>query len=146
VLLKLHFYQLNSDFSQEHADAHHQGEESENNIRYEWEDEFEISQNLKNVTLVRNGIFHLQGQYKNGEVFNEEVPNMLLIQLELTDGMIGELGASESLVIDFKKEDFLEETHISIFLRDDAPFWNEMNGVFIASKDFPKNVQLHDLD
>lgn len=34
--LKAHFYLLNIDFSPEYAEANHNGEESENNIKYEW--------------------------------------------------------------------------------------------------------------
>ena len=34
--LNVHFYMLNEHFSQDHADAQHNGEESENNLKYEW--------------------------------------------------------------------------------------------------------------
>lgn len=142
----VHFYQLNRDFSPEHAEAHHNGEESENNLKYDWEDELEVSENLQAVQLIRKGVFTLQGQYPDGTVFSEDIPNMLLIEMTLTDGQKGYMGASESMVANVEQEGSAEHVIFNVFLKDYEPCWNEMPGVFIASKDFPKSIKLHDRD
>jgi hypothetical protein len=142
----IHFFQVNSDFSIEHAEAHYNGEESENNLKHDWEDEFEVSHNLESVEIIRKGTFHLQGQLPNGDLFKEPVENMFLIAMTLTDGQIGYMGVSESMLMDFSETK--EENHVSykVYIKDYEPCWNEMPGLFIAAKEFPKNLKLHDRD
>lgn len=144
--VRIHFFQVNSDFSPEHADAHHNGEESENNVKFDWEDEFEISKNLKSVEIERNGVFTLQGQHANNELFSEDIPNMFLITFTLTDGQKGYMGVSESMLLDFEQTGTTENPIINVYIKDYEPFWNEMAGVFVASKEFPKNLKLNDRD
>ena len=56
--LVAHFYLLNEHFSQEHADAQHNGEESENNYKIEWEDELALNSNVSNVMIInKDNIF-----------------------------------------------------------------------------------------
>ncbi len=52
---RIHLYLLNEHFSVEHANANHDGEESEMNRKFEWEDEL----NVKNVL----GVQELEKQY-----------------------------------------------------------------------------------
>lgn len=144
--VSVHFFQVNSDFSPEHAAAHHNGEESENNLKYDWEDELEVSQSLEKVEVERNAVFHLEGQFADGKAFNEAVPNMFLVVLILKGGQKGYMGVSESMLLDFEQEGTPEHTVIRIYIRDYEPFWNEMPGIFIASKEFPKSLKLNDLD
>lgn len=144
--VSIHFFQINSDFSSEHAEAHHNGEESENNLKHDWEDEFEITQNLEKVEVQRKETFYLQGQLADGKMFKEAVPDMFLIALTLTNGQVGYMGVSESMLVDFTKEGTNNHPIYKIYIKDYEPCWNEMPGVFIASKDFPKNLKLHDRD
>lgn len=144
--LTLHVFQVNSDFSPEYADANHEGKESDNNPIYEWEDELHIQDGVKNYQIIRNGAYLLQGQYADGTAFSEEVQKMCLIELELENGQIGHLGASECMVLEYKEKEVDGKNIIELYLKDYEPFWNEMPGVYIASKEFPKNIQLHDQD
>lgn len=144
--LTLHFYQINSDFSPEYAAANHGGKESENNVHYEWEDEMEVSSDLKNVNIKRNADLPLRLQYENGKIVEEIVNNMFLIELQLADNKVGYLGVSECMFIDFEESGTKEDLILKIFLKDYEPFWNEMPGVYIASKEFPKNIRLNDRD
>jgi hypothetical protein len=71
---------------------------------------------------------------------------MFLIILTLTNGQIGYMGVSESMLIDFKEEGTSDNPIYRVYIKDYEPFWNEMPGIFIASKEFPKNLKLHDRD
>ena len=71
---RINVFLLNEHFSIEHAEAHHGGEESENNQKYEWEDEMEIAKGVVGVNMLGNGVYPLQGSYDNGEAFSIEVP------------------------------------------------------------------------
>lgn len=144
--VRIHFFQVNSDFSIEHAEAHHQGQESENNLKYDWEDEFEISQNLKAVEILRKDTFTLQGQFPDGNEFLEQIPNMCLVALHLEDGQTGFMGVSESMLIELVEEGTANEPVVKFYIKDYEPCWNEMPGVFIAAKEFPKNIKLNDID
>ena len=46
---KIHIHLLNELYSQEHADAQSGGKESAYNLRYEWEDELEITTAVSKV-------------------------------------------------------------------------------------------------
>ncbi len=53
-------YLKNSSFSEEYAQEKHQGEDSPENIRYEWEDEFKLAG--EQVVLERNQTYLLAGE------------------------------------------------------------------------------------
>lgn len=144
--ITLHVFQVNSDFSPEYAAANHNGQESENNPKYDWEDELHIQDNVDTFQIVRNGTYQLAGQYENGTSFQEEIKQMFLIELSLKNGQIGQIRASESMFLDYKETITDSHTTIELYLKDYEPFWNEIPGVYIASKEFPKNIQLHDRD
>ena len=142
----VHFFQLNSDFSPEHAEAHHNGEESENNLKHDWEDEFEVSKDLVNVEIERKGVYTLQGFLADDTPFSEDIPNMFLITMTLKDGQKGYMGISESMLLDFKESGTKDHPVYKIYVKDYEPCWNEIPGVFVASNEFPKNLKLHDID
>lgn len=144
--LNIHFLQINSDFSPEYAEANHGGKESENNVLYEWEDELEVSKNLADIQLKRNASFPLRVQLPDGKIVEEEISDMFLVELTLDDGQKGFMGVSESMLVDFNEEKSKENPILRIYIKDYEPFWNEMPGLYIASKEFPKNIKLHDRD
>ncbi len=133
--LSLHFYLLNEHFSPEYAEANFNGEESENNPKYEWEDELEID-NVKSFEILREGILPLNGELPNGESFSHEVTKMFLISIVNSDDQQAFLGVSESILADFKQE----ENAIRVYIKDYEPFGNPTPGVYIASKEFPKEL------
>jgi hypothetical protein len=133
--LSLHFYLLNEHFSPEYAEANFNGEESENNPKYEWEDELEID-NIKSFEILREGILPLNGELPNGDSFSYEVTKMFLISIINSDDQQAFLGVSESILADFKQE----ENAIRVYIKDYEPFGNPTPGVYIASKEFPKEL------
>jgi hypothetical protein len=133
--LSLHFYLLNEHFSPEYAEANFNGEESENNPKYEWEDELEID-HVKSFEILREGVLPLNGELPNGDSFSHEVSRMFLISIVNSDNQQAFLGVSESILADFKQE----ENVIRVYIKDYEPFGNPTPGVYIASKEFPKEL------
>lgn len=136
--LTAHFYLLNDHFSPEYAEANHGGQESENNPLYEWEDELEVSENLKSVAIQRNATFRLMGVMPEGELFDHPVNNMFLLELHMQDGQTGYFGVSESILDSFEFTEDAENPVLKVYIKDYEPLANPMPGVFIASKEFPK--------
>src|SRR5690554_7100755 len=107
------FYKLNYDFSPEFAEAHHKGEESENNRFYDWQDELVITTDVKDVNVLENSVYIIQGK-KNGENFSEEVPNMMIFQIIGENDEITIMACSHSMLNKYVIERDKEKNIINI--------------------------------
>lgn len=136
--LTAHFFLLNDHFSPEYAEANHGGQETENNPLYEWEDEFEVSEGLVSVAIVREGTFFLEGALPDGEHFKHPVHKMFLVEMTMEDGNKGAFGVSESILDSFTLEGDDSHQTLKVYIKDYEPLANPMAGVYIASKEFPK--------
>jgi hypothetical protein len=134
----IHVYLLNEHFSQEHADANHKGEESENNQKYEWEDEFAVTSDVFEINVHENASFPLQGELPDGTPFSHDVNNMLLFEICSHDAPVTCVGASSSIVSNWERSDTSETISLRIYLKDYEPMSNPIPGIYIASKEFPK--------
>ena len=132
--LNAHFYLLNDDFSPEYAEANFNGKESENNPRYEWEDELDVNE-VKNVEIIRKGEYPLRGEIESGP-FEYILPNMFLVALEMENGQQGAFAVSESILDSYT----FQGDKLEVFLKDYEPMSNPIPGVYIASKEFPKEL------
>lgn len=132
--LNAHFYLLNDDFSPEYAEANFNGQESENNPLYEWEDELDVN-DVKNIEIIRKGEYPLRGEFESGP-FEFNLPNMFLVVLELENGQQGAFAVSESILDSYKHEG----NRLDVFLKDYEPMSNPIPGVYIAAKEFPKEL------
>lgn len=135
-----HVYLLNEHFSPEYAEAQHGGKESENNRRYDWEDEFAITSKVINVTVLQGVKYPLRGVLPDGNEFDYEVPSMLLFKIQSEDAPDTYVGASISLVDRHEREDKEDVIRIKIYLKDYEPMANPIPGIYIASKEFPKEL------
>jgi hypothetical protein len=135
-----HVYSLNEHFSPEFADAQHEGKESENNRRYDWEDEFSITSNVNRIDISEDAIYPLQGFLPDGQVFKYEVPSMLIFSVFSDDAPMTYVGASQSMVERYDKVEDEGKVVFRIFLKDYEPMANPVPGVYIASKEFPKDL------
>lgn len=138
--LNVHFYLLNEHFSQEHADSQHNGEESENNLRYEWEDELAITTDVKEINTHRKAIYTIAGVASNGENFAYEIPEMLLFEIVSVDGGITQLACSESIVENFELLEIENNKQINVFLKGEEPHTNPIPGIYVALQEFPKEL------
>jgi hypothetical protein len=135
---KYSFYQLSSDFSQEHADAHHEGKESENNVKIRWEDEILISEEatLKGLS---EGSFLLQGETDNGP-FKYDIPNMVLETYEADNGSTV-IAISKSLILESKEEEIDGVLHKRIYMTDEDVIINPFPGLYVSVADFPEELK-----
>lgn len=133
-------YLLNEHFSPEYAEAQHNGKESENNLRYEWEDEFAITSDVLSVTAIENASLPLQGEMPDGQIFSHEVSKMLLFEIASSDAPTTFVGASASIVDSYEIDQSGEDMRLKIFLKDYEPMSNPIPGIYIASKEFPKEL------
>lgn len=137
---QINVYMLNEHFSQEHADANHNGLPSENNRKYDWEDDLRITTSVIKVEELRNVAFPLQGEMPNGKPFNFEVKNMFLFEVQSVDSPTTYIGCSESILSDFSQSTEGETIFLSIYLKDYEAYANPIPGIYIASKEFPKEL------
>jgi hypothetical protein len=141
--LYLHFILVNSEFSQGFADDLHEGQESEDNIKYLWEDEFKVSEPVREFKIKNNSSYMLEGYLPGDEKFSFEIPEMSVCDCLTESGERMYFAVSKKLIkktekrIDEKKD----ETHMYFYLKDSLPMENPMNGVYILRTDFPKELK-----
>lgn len=140
MLLNVHFYMLNEHFSQEHADAQHNGQESENNLRYEWEDELSIKSDVKEVITSRKATYTIKGYLSDSEMFAYDIPEMLLFDVVSVDGEITQLACSESIVENFEFIDEDNLKRLNVYLKESEPHTNPIPGIYVALQEFPKEL------
>ena len=134
----IHFYLLNEHFSIEHAEANHEGKESEMNRKFEWEDELNVPQGVDSYRMLENSTYSLQG-FKDEEPFAFEVPKMRLFELVSGDAT-SFVGCSESILESCEVVEVEEGIAIKFYIKDYEPMSNPVPGVFIASQEFPKEL------
>ena len=134
-----HFYKLNYDFSPEFADTHHNGKESENNRKYDWEDELAITNDVEDIQVQENSNYTLVGE-QNGEQFSEEIPNVTLFKIKAKDGQDVTMACSDSIVHEYKIEKSDNNIILKVFLNEGEPLTNPIAGIYIAIEDFPKHL------
>lgn len=135
----IHIYLINALYSQDLADEKYGGKESADNRKYQWEDELRVTGNVTKVEEHRNVSFPLQGQLEDGSEFSHDVKKMFLIQISTSGSPDVYVGASESIVDSYTIEKG-EEPVVKLYLKDDEPYANPIPGIYIASKEFPKEL------
>lgn len=136
----IHVYLLNEHFSQEHADAHFGGQPSENNRKYDWEDEMKITTDVQEVLEHRKVGFPLVGEMPDGTPFSHEVKNMMLFEIKSEGNPSTFIGCSESILDSYEQKQEGEELKLSLMINDYEPLANPIPGIYIASKEFPKEL------
>jgi hypothetical protein len=133
----VHVYVLNEHYSQEYADQHNGGKDSELNRKYDWEDELLITSTVQHIEEIRSAIYPLKGQFPSGESFEFPIANMLLFDIQSEGQPSTIIGASEEIVDHFSCDKTNSNWVVSIFLKDYEPMANPIPGIYIASKSFP---------
>ena len=136
----VHVYVLNEHFSQAYADQHNNGNDSELNRKYDWEDELVITSDVQHIDTVRKGVYLLKGAYSSGNHFEYPVENMLLFEIHCEGQPTTVVGASEEMVDRFSCDKTSTNWEISIFLKDYEPMANPIPGIYIASQSFPSEL------
>ncbi len=141
--LYLHFILVNSEFSQGLADDLYEGQESEDNIKYLWEDEFKVSQPVKEFKIKNNSTYTLAGYFPDDAPFSFEIDDMSVCDCLTESGERMLFAVSKKLVKKTEKiiSENKDETHMYFYLKDSLPMENPMNGVYILKTDFPKELR-----
>lgn len=141
--LHLHFILVNSEFNQGIADDLNEGQESEDNIKYLWEDEFKVSAPIKDFKIKNNAIYTLAGLFPDDREFSFDICDMTIVDCITENGQNMQFAVSKKLLKKTEKvvDEKNDETHLYFYLRDALPMENPMNGVYIIRQDFPKELK-----
>jgi hypothetical protein len=137
---KIHTYLLNDLYSQDYADANHGGKQSEDNLKYEWEDELEISTSVSKVSELKNEVYTLAGTLGDVSAFSYPISEMRLVKIDSNDAQSFFIGASESILKELVIKEKGDSITIEIFLKDYEPLSNPVPGIYIGSKSFPREL------
>ena len=136
----IHTYLLNDLYSQELADSQNKGEQTPDNKKYGWEDELRVSSSVLEVTPLKDSTYLLAGTSADSKDFSIEVPNMRLIKIISSDAPDLYVGASESILSEARVDKNENQWTIKIYIKDFEPMANPIPGIYIASKEFPKEL------
>lgn len=133
----INVFMNNELYSQTFADEHHKGEESADNKLFEWEDEMNLRSEISEVDVEKNAVYTLHGEKGDGQVFEIDIPGMLIFNFISEDNSVTQIAFSESLVVSY--ELIINDKIVSIFLKGE-PYANPITGLYLASKEFPKEL------
>ena len=138
--------EVNPEFDRELADREHEGKESSDNILYNWEDEFEISGDVKDFKIRNNAVYELGVQVEGEEeIATYPIEGMMIVDSILSDGATTSCAFSRSIVKDTKKVISQKgDIHFYIFLKGGKEIVTPFTGIYIAEKDFPKELPIPD--
>ena len=140
MICTIHTYLLNDLYSQELADSQNNGEQTPDNKKYDWEDEMSISSRVKEVEELIDSSYFLAGSLGDGSNFSIEVPKMRLLKITSSDAPDLYVGASESIISEVRINRNENHLKMEIFIKDLEPMANPIPGIYIASKEFPKEL------
>lgn len=131
---------VNSKFNQAYADKDNEGDETEDNIKYLWEDEFEVQGNVKNFKVVNNTTYLLKGLYPDDEEFCFEIPDMTVLECTMDNGSVTLLPFSKKAIGKTEKIDGKNELLFNVQLKSVREVVNPMTGVYILREDYPEEL------
>jgi hypothetical protein len=131
---------VNSKFNQAYADKENEGQETEDNIKYLWEDEFDVKGNVKNFRVINHTTYLLKGYYPNDEAFSFEIPNMTVLECLMDNGSVNLLPFSNKAISKTEKINSKEGLYFNINLKSNYEIINPMLGVYIIKEDYPKEL------
>ena len=142
--LYLHFILVNSEFNQGLADDLNEGEETEDNIKYLWEDELKVAEPIKEFKIKNNATYTLAGFFPDDKEFSFDILDTTIVDCITESGKNMQFVVSKKLLkkTDKKVDEKMDETHLYFYLRDTFPQENPMDGVYILKQDFPKALKI----
>jgi hypothetical protein len=131
---------VNSKFNQAYADKENEGDETEDNIKYLWEDEFEVQGSVSNFKVINNTTYLLKGLYPDDEEFAFEIPDMTVLECTMDDGSVTLLPFSKKAISKTEKIDGKNEMQFNVQLKSIREVVNPMTGVYILKEDYPEEL------
>jgi hypothetical protein len=131
---------VNSKFNQAYADKDNEGDETEDNIKYLWEDEFEVQGNVTNFKVINNTTYLLKGLYPNDDEFCFEIPDMTVLECEMENGSQTLIPFSKKSISKTDKKETKAGIHFFVYLKSIKDIVNPMQGVYILKDDYPQEL------
>ena len=131
---------VNSKFDQAYADAEYDGKESDDNIKYLWEDEFIVKGDVASLKVKNNAVYQLKGLMPDDTEFCYDIPDTTLVECAMADGSLMQFPFSKKLVSKTDKKQDASGIMFSVFLKSSKPLVNPMDGVYILEDDFPREL------
>lgn len=131
---------VNSKFDQAYADKENEGDETEDNIKYLWEDEFEIQGDVETFKVVNNTTYLLKGLYPDDEEFCFEIPDMTVLHCTMGDGSETLLPFSKKAISKTEKVETKKGMTFNVQLKSVREVVNPMTGVYILKEDYPEEL------
>lgn len=131
---------VNSKYNQAYADKENEGEETEDNIKYLWEDEFEVQGNVTNFKVINNTTYLLNGLYPNDDEFSFEIPDMTVLECTLDNGSMTLLPFSKKAISKTEMVDGKNSMTFFVHLKSIREIVNPMTGVYILKDDYPEEL------
>lgn len=128
----------NGSFSEEYADEKYGGKDAPENIRYEWEDEFRLTDEVEVVEIDRDHAFELTGEMGEGQFFKyiiEDVTQFLFHHDHGTTPIVFSNACLEEYVLDHDRK------RLTVFLNDNEVVENPIPGIYIVFSSFPKELR-----
>ena len=144
MVYQFRFIRINPEFDQDYADSFNHGEESEDNIKHLWEDEFEIA-DAKEVTIKNRSTYVLEGE-KEGSSFRYELPNICVTEIRNQSGEISYLGVSQRILKSTDKSIINDVTTFTYFIKGRFDPINPFYGLYVVASDFPEALMDYETD
>lgn len=131
---------VNSKYNQAYADKDNEGEETEDNIKYLWEDEFNVQGNVTNFKVINNTTYLLKGLYDDDDEFCFEIPDMTVLECTMDNGSQTLIPFSKKAVSKTTKVDTKNGFYFNVHLKSVKEIVNPMEGVYILKDDYPQEL------
>ncbi len=131
---------VNSKFDQAYADAEYDGRESDDNIKYLWEDEFVVTGDVASFKVKNNAVYQLKGLMPDDSEFCYDIPEMTIAECTMADGSVMQFPFSKKLILKTDKAQTTAGIVFSVLLKSARPLVNPMDGVYILEDHFPKEL------
>lgn len=131
---------VNSKFDQAYADRDNEGEETEDNIRFLWEDEFEVQGDVVDFKVVNNTTYQLRGLYDNEDEFCFDIPDMTVVECNMKNGTKTLIPFSKKAISKTSKVESKKGFYFNVLLKSSKEIVNPMEGVYILKEDYPKEL------
>lgn len=131
---------VNSKFNQAYADKENEGFETEDNIKFIWEDEFDVQGDVQDLKVINNTTYTLAGTLANNNAFEYVIPDITLIECKLKNGSTTNIPFSKKAINKTEKIETKNGILFNVHLKSIREIVNPMEGVYILKDDFPKEL------
>ncbi|MDR0801972.1 hypothetical protein [Fluviicola sp.] len=128
----------NNSFSEDYALEKYDGKDSPENIRYEWEDEFRLTDESDVLEIVRDQPFVLAGETGENKPFYYEIHDVMQFVFH---------GENSSAAVVFSEkclDEYIidhDNKRLKVYLNDDEVVENPIPGVYIVLSAFPRELR-----